>query len=41
VLSIAELPAAQPIEVVAVIGGAPAPGLPQPSPPPQPESMVA
>ncbi|MBX9644839.1 MAG: flagellar biosynthesis protein FlhA [Novosphingobium sp.] len=38
VLSIAELPAAQPIEVVAVIG---APALPQPSPVSEPESEFA
>jgi len=38
VLSIAELPAAQPIEVVAVIG---APALPQPSPVSEPESELA
>ncbi|WP_292969706.1 flagellar biosynthesis protein FlhA [Novosphingobium sp.] len=38
VLSIAELPAAQPIEVLAVIG---APALPQPSPEPEIESVLA
>ena len=38
VLSIAELPAAQPIEVIAVIG---APALPQPSAQPEPESVFA
>ena len=38
VLSIAELPAAQPIEVIAVIG---APVLPEPSPVPEPESIFA
>ncbi|MFM5947904.1 MAG: hypothetical protein ACKOPM_01545, partial [Novosphingobium sp.] len=43
VLSIAELPTSQPIEVVAVIGGppAPAPALPQPDVLPQPESAFA